>query len=407
MKKLIQNLSATLIYGASLKTDSLMPEERAIAYGVCRWYVQLEQEIRALLHKPLKPKDQIILTYLYIGAFQLHHSSTPNYAVINTLIEQIKKTPRRWASGLINKLLRTIAKRIDIPPQYTSLSLQTSHPQWMVDQFINDYGVKIATDILHANNQLAPMTLRINQQKTTRGDYLKQLSQHGIDAAACSTPTAIQLRQPTVVDRLPHFFEGLCSIQDESGQRIIEHLDIKKNMHVLDACSAPGSKAGHLLEAEPTTTLTACDIDAERLERVQDNLNRLQLDQSPVTLKAIDVLNTDAWWDGVGFDRILIDAPCSGSGVIRRHPDIKLCRREADIITLSQQQFSLIDTLWPCLKPGGKLIYSTCSVFKTENEKVIEHFSESHKTSVVLFQQQWLPEVGGGDGFFITVLSKK
>lgn len=407
MKNLIQNLSATLLHGASLKTDNLTPEERAIAYGVCRWHIQLEQQISELLHKPLKPKDQVVLVYLYIGAFQLRYSNTPDYAVINTLIDQIKKTPRRWASGLINKLLRTLAKQADTIHLASSLSLRTSHPQWMIDLLIDDYGTETATSILNANNQLAPMTLRINQQKTTRDAYLKLLADQGIEATACETSTAIQLTQPISVDRLPCFFEGFCSVQDESGQRVTEQLDLKPGMNVLDACSAPGSKAGHLLESEPTITLTACDVDAGRLQYVQENLDRLQLKQSQVTLKAVDATDIETWWDGTLFDRILIDAPCSGSGVIRRHPDIKICRRDTDINALGERQLGLLKALWPRLKPGGKLIYSTCSVFKAENNNVVERLCNTEQAAAITFQKQWLPEINGEDGFFIATILRQ
>lgn len=405
MKNLIKNLSNTILHGASLKTDTLTSEERAIAYGVCRWSIQLDQHIQSLLHKPLKPKDRIILIYLYIGVFQLQHSDTPDYAIINTLVSQIKKTPQRWASGLVNKLLRTVAKQKE-PTQSDALSVSTSHPQWVIDQLVEDYGLEIATDILQTNNERAPMTLRVNRQQTHRDSYLNLLKAQDIDATPCQTPSAIQLAHPIPVDQLPHFWDGFCSVQDESGQRIIEQMDIKPKMHVLDACSAPGSKTGHILEAEPSVVLTGCDIDAERLLRVRDNLNRLQLDQSRVSLKAADASQVQHWWDGKPLDRILIDAPCSGSGVIRRHPDIKLCRRVTDIDALVQRQLMLLTTLWPCLKPGGKLVYSTCSVFKAENEQVIAEFIKTEKTATLLFEQQWWPQKEGGDGFYIATLRK-
>lgn len=396
LKRVIQNhesLSACLADGAHT------PEQKAICYGVLRWYYQLEQILPQLLNTPLKAKNLPVALHLYIALYQILYGDMPDYAVVKETVNAIKQSKFKWATALTNKTLRQFIERRE---QIMQTVMQNpvsayAHPSWMIER-IKD------SDVLMANNIQAPMTLRVNRQKITRNDYLNLLSQNNIEAFILeSSNIAIQLNEPYSVDKLPGFFEGLCSVQDESGQLVAENLDLQPGQRVLDACSAPGSKTCHMLEAEPNLeSITAIDVSNIRLNQLRDNIKRLQLDPDKFDLHATDACSLDLWWDKKPFDRILIDAPCSGSGVIRRHPDIKLLRRESDIVQLQQQQLKLIQTLAPLLAPRGKLIYSTCSIFDDENKYVIE------KSGLIITESQQLyPKPQSHDGFFIAVLQQE
>ena len=410
MKKAIPHLSRVVFKGGSLSAlpESTTPFEQAVCYGVCRWLPKLARITDELLHKPLKAKNRPILIYIYIGLFQLLESERPDHAIVNECVELIKSSPFRWASGLLNKLLKTfIDRREEILERIESdTTAHFAHPQWIIDQLTVDYGHDEATLILIANNHPAPMTLRVNAQQHSRDDFLQACLLAGIEAEPLSLPLAVQLKTPISVNKIPGFDKGSCSVQDESGQRIAQQLDLAPGQRILDACCAPGSKTGHILETEPNlAALVGLDIDAERLKRVNDNLIRLGLNLSNVALHCADAQSNGAWCDKEGFDRILLDAPCSGSGVIRRHPDIKLSRRPEDITQCVETQLGLLNTLWRILKPGGRLVYSTCSVFKAENAHVIEQFEADHPFNRI-FMQQWLPKINGQDGFFIATLEK-
>lgn len=379
--------------------EPLSPEQKAVCYGVIRWQLQLDALLQTLLLEPLKEKNLPVKLYLYIGLFQIFHSNMPEYAVVKEVVNNIKQSKFRWAAGLSNKILR---KAID--EKNTLLAkinrdtvARYAHPAWMIE--------KLDPSTLAANNQQAPMTLRVNLQQVPRSLYLKKLLDAGIDATALnSSKTAIQLKEAVNVQKLPGFDVGLCSVQDEAGQLIAEKLALKPNLRVLDACCAPGSKTCHILETEPKLAqLTALDIDAKRLKKVNDNLNRLKLNTDNIKLIAADATDIDSWWDGEPFDRILIDAPCSASGVIRRHPDIKHLRRESDITDLQQRQLHMLTVLSKLLAKNGILIYSTCSIFKEENGDVIQKFIE--KSSFKLENElQLLPQENGHDGFYIATM---
>ncbi|PHQ80057.1 MAG: hypothetical protein COB66_05590 [Coxiella sp. (in: Bacteria)] len=386
---------------ACFNEAQLSPEQKAVCYGVIRWHVQLELIAGELLHKPLKAKNQPVLYYIVLGLFQILYGDTPNHAAVKEIVDAVKKSKFRWAEGLVNKLLRRF---IDEQDAILKNVFQTdvghyAHPQWMVERTNN-------AAVLDANNQPAPMTLRVNLQKTTRADYVTQLENDAITATVLdSSVTALQLDNPVPVDALPGFHQGLCSVQDEAGQLIVAALDLKPGQRVLDACCAPGSKTGHILEAEPALEkLVALDKDSKRLRMVSDNISRLDLYNDNIELITADAAHVDFWWDKKQFDRILIDAPCSATGVIRRHPDIKLLRRESDIEALQQQQLALLNALWPLLKEGGKLIYSTCSVFEDENRGCVEKFCSS-TNATLLNDQQLYPTLNGHDGFYIAILA--
>jgi 16S rRNA (cytosine967-C5)-methyltransferase len=379
----------------------LTPEQKAICYGVIRWYFQLEFILNSLLNKPLKDKNFNVALHIYVGLFQLLYGDMPEYAAVKEVVNNIKNSKFRWAVGLTNKTLRTFIdnKESILKSVAANNVAQYAHPEWMVNA--------LSPQVLQANNQQAPMTLRVNLNKIPRSLYLKMLAEHGISAKALgSSNTAIQLKAPVSVTQLPKFDEGVCSVQDETGQLIPEKLGLKPGMRVLDACCAPGSKTCHILETEPELEqLVAIDIDEQRLKKVAENIDRLQLNKPNISLIAADALDVDEWWDNKPFDCILLDVPCSASGVIRRHPDIKVLRRETDITDLQQRQNTLLQKLFPLLKPDGKLIYSTCSVFDAENTAVIENFCKNQDFEVIDSQQLY-PKPNAHDGFYIAVIKK-
>lgn len=382
--------------------SKLSAEQKAVCYGVIRWYIQLEAILEKLLHEPLKDKNFPVALHLYIGLFQIRYGDKPDFAVVKEVVNSIKESKFRWAEGLTNKLLRRFIDEQDaiVDSIKKNLTAFYAHPWWMIEKIGRD------TAILDANNVQAPMTLRVNLQQTTRDDYLKQLKAAGIAAAALSSSaTALQLDQAISVEELPGFFEGLCSVQDEAGQLVASQLALETGQRVLDACCAPGSKTGHILELMPQLKqLTAIDIDGERLKKVNDNLNRLKLNTEITQLIAADAGDPDQWWDGNLFDRILIDAPCSASGVIRRHPDIKLLRRETDIAALAERQLQLLTSLSRLVTDNGRIVYSTCSIFNEENSNIVKQFCERSGFRLEN-EQQLAPTVNSHDGFYIATLT--
>ncbi len=257
-----------------------------------------------------------------------------------------------------------------------------SHPDWLIKQIEQDWPQQ-AQQILLENNQQPPMALRVNLARISRDQYLQQLSEQGIEAVAVSfCPSAIILDKPVAVDLLPGFAEGLVSVQDTAAQLAAGLLDVQAGHRVLDVCAAPGGKTAHILEHQPQLKeLVAVDVDESRMQRVSDTLQRLKL---PATLVVGDAANPQDWWDGQLFDRILLDAPCSALGVIRRHPDIKLLRRAEDIKPLQALQKNILHAVWPLLAPGGIMLYATCSILKQENEQQIDAFLAEHPDAVEL-----------------------
>lgn len=396
LKRVIQDHVSLTIAFEEITTN---PEQKAVCYGVLRWFFQLDFILGTLLHKPLKQKNQLVTFYLYIGLFQLLHSHHPAHAIVFEIVNEIKQTRFQWATGLVNKILRQcITQKESLIQKITEHEIaRYAHPAWMIDL--------MSPTTLDANNQPAPMTLRVNLQKISRADYFELLQIQGIGAVLLpNSPTAIQLDTPVDVSELPHFALGFCSVQDEAGQEVAAKMQLKPGLSVLDACAAPGSKTTHLLEAEPRLAkLVALDIDPLRLQKIKVNVARLGLSQTGLSILAADALDTKTWWDGNLFDRILIDAPCSASGVIRRHPDIKVLRHPEDLTALSARQLALLKTLSPLLDPKGLIVYATCSVFSQENEQVIEQFIQSHDFKIV-DQQKFPTTMNGSDGFFTTTL---
>jgi len=348
-----------------------------LCYGVIRWHCQLEVISQQLLNKPLRAKDSDIAALLLCGLYQLRSMRIPAHAALSETVNACKILGKPWATGLINASLRNYQRQ----QQEIDASLLAddtahyAHPHWLIERYKHDWPEQWQA-ILTANNQQPPMMLRVNQQHGTRDNYLARLGSENINATAIEhCPNGVLLATPCDVHALPGFSAGDVSVQDGAAQLVASILDLKANLQILDACAAPGGKTGHILEHYPDNHVVALDIAPSRLQSIEQNMDRLTLNAK---LIAADAAETTSWWDGKLFDRILIDAPCSGIGVIRRNPDIKLLRRPDDIATLAIQQQRLLDNLWPLLKQGGLLVYTTCSALKQENEQQIAHFLAQH-----------------------------
>ena len=377
-------LAAVLEGKASLGTslppllDKVETRDRGLAqdlaFGAARWQPRLALIAEKLLRKPFKDGDRDLEALLLVGLYQLFYTRIPAHAAIGETVGCVDKLKKTSAKGLLNAVLRnaqrdseSILAELDRDPV-----LHTAHPRWLQKQ-LKAFWPEHWQAICAANNAHPPLILRVNRRHGSRDDYLARLRQVGFDAEPCTfSRDGIRLLQACDVTLLPGFAEGHVSVQDEAAQLAAELLQLAPGQRVLDACAAPGGKTCHLLEAEPgLSEVLAVDLEAKRLARVRENLERLGLD---ATLIAADGRDTAAWWDGKPFQRILLDAPCSATGVIRRHPDIKLTRKADDIPALATLQGELLDALWPTLEVGGILLYATCSTLPTENTEVIEAF---------------------------------
>lgn len=408
---------STALPPALERTD---PRDRGLlqelCHGVCRWHPQLQAGLDRLLARPLDPREHVIRAVLFIGLYQLQHLRIPEHAAVAETVAAARELRKPWAVGLTNAVLRAALRRraelVEILE--TDPIARTAHPQWLLERLQRDWPDDWPA-IVAANNARPPFTLRINRRVTDREAYRQQLAA-GLTASPIDlVETALVLSEPVDPVTLPGFTKGWVSVQDAAAQLAAPLLDIQPGLRVLDACAAPGGKTGHLLECASDLDLTALDQDAARLERVQDHLNRLGLNARRVAGDARQPAN---WWDGVPYDRILLDAPCSATGVIRRHPDIKLLRRESDIAALADQQRILLASLWPLLRPGGRLLYATCSILHQENEQVITGFlttqadAEEQLIKVPwgrprLHGRQILPGEAGMDGFYYALLLKQ
>ncbi len=372
------------------------------AYGTLRFRGELDGVLAQLLRQPLKDAR---LHALLLGAlYRLSHTDAPAYAVVN---EAAAAAGPKWARGLVNGVLRNFLRAPDALLERARASTEGrwNFPAWWVEKLRAAYPANWQA-MLAAAQQHPPLTLRVNRRKSGVENYRAQLTQAGL-AATQSGPWALTLARPLPVAQLPGFAAGDVSVQDAGAQWAAPALDLADGQRVLDACAAPGGKTGHILECADVDLL-ALDADAARLERVQENLARLGL---AARLQAADAAAPSAWWDGRPFDRILADVPCSASGVVRRHPDIKWQRRPTDWTTFTRQQAKILAALWQTLAPGGKLLYATCSVFPEENQNQIQAFRKTHADARILP----LPvELGDGrlppdlcrDGFFYALLQK-
>ena len=388
----------------------LTPQQRGalqdLSYGTLRFYGQLLCVLQQLLHQPLP--DERVRCLLLVALYQLQYGKAVPYAVVDHAVRAAQKINVR-TSGLVNAVLRNFLRRREslLKKAASTEEGRYAYPQWWIDKVKAQYNDQTEA-ILLAGNQHPPMTLRVNRQRSSVPDYLALLAQHDIQAHPVAAD-AVLLEHPLPVDKLPGFFDGRVSVQDAGAQYAGTLLDVHDGMRVLDACAAPGSKSTHLLELAQID-LHALDKDGQRLERVRENLQRLQVQ---ATLLSGDAAQPDDWWDGILFQRILADVPCSASGVVRRHPDIKWLRRPADFAGFAQQQLQILNALWRLLESGGKLLYSTCSIFAQENQHVINEFLQQHDDAQQL--PLTLPDMNEGqllpndqhDGFFYALLLKQ
>lgn len=357
------------------------PDQRLLqelCYGTLRWYPRLQRLLDRLLTRPLNPGEQELQALLLISLYQLLYLRVPAYAAVSEAVAAIRSLHKPWAAGLVNAVLRQwLRSRTALLEELAQDEVfSTAHPVWWLEQFRRDWPADWRA-IVAANNARPPLGLRVNLARISRAAWLQQLREAGLAAAAAAfAPAGVVLTQPREAAELPGFQEGLVSVQDPAAQLAAGLLELGPGQRVLDACAAPGGKTCHLLETEPRLGhLLALDVDAARLRRVEENLQRLGLQASTAVG---DVERPEAWWDGAPYDRILLDAPCSGAGVIRRHPDIKVLRRAADVAPLACRQQAMLARLWPLLAPGGILIYATCSILKQENAQVVEDFLADH-----------------------------
>lgn len=391
-----------------------------LAFGALRHHWRLRSQVAALLDKPLKPKDSVIAALLAVGLYQLAHSRVPDHAAVTLTVEGARLLRRPKHAGLVNAVMRNFRRRHIDELEPADEEARFNHPAWLIERLRRDWPDRWQ-QILEANDRRAPMWLRVNRRRASVPDYLAELDANGIAGAPQpGFEQAIRLGEPQPAATLPGFAEGHLSVQDAAAQIAAPWLLADGGRRILDACAAPGGKTGHLLELSgPGTALIAVDKDRERLAAIGENLQRLGL---AATLACADASMPGGWWDGGPFDRILLDAPCSATGVIRRHPDIKLLRRESDIEALARRQRELLESLWPLLAPGGRLLYVTCSVLSGENEEVVADFLANTPTAREdqllpnynirdvmgrrTFGYQVLPGEAGLDGFYYAGLTK-
>jgi 16S rRNA (cytosine967-C5)-methyltransferase len=346
---------------------------RAVALGTLRWYLRLMPAIDRLLSRP-DALAEPVRSLLAVSAHQVEYSRNAPELTVHAAVDAARLLGAQRATGLVNAVLRRfVAERVGLFAQVDQgLPARTAHPPWLVEKLSAAWPRQLES-ILHADNLHPPMTLRLNLSRTDRVSYLTRLREHDIDASEIQwMPSALTLTRPVNVGELPGFEEGAVSVQDAGAQLAASLLDARPGQRALDACAAPGGKSAHLLEASGgALDLTALDIDAARLALIAENLARGSLQ---ARLVAADAREPELFWDGRPYDRILVDAPCSSTGVLRRHPDIRLLRRATDVAAFATLQLQILRSVWRLLAPGGRLVYSTCSLLPEENWELIEAF---------------------------------
>jgi 16S rRNA (cytosine967-C5)-methyltransferase len=381
----------------------------ALVLGSVRWHYRLDWQAQRLLERPIARGQAALAALLRVGLLQLQELRIPAHAAVSATVDAAALLGARSARGLVNAVLRRFQRErehleraaLEVP------EARFAHPRWLIDALRADHP-RAWEAILDANNAAPPLWLRVNLTRTTRADYMEKLATAGIAAAAAAdVESAVLVAKPVGVEALPGFAAGEVSVQDLSAQRAAALLEVAPGQRVLDACAAPGGKTGHILEAAGgRAEVWAVDRDERRVALVRENLDRLGLAARLVTG---DATSPRDWWDGKPFDRILIDAPCSASGIIRRHPDIKILRRPADVDRVVELQARLLRALWPLLAPGGRLLYATCSVLRRENDAQIAAFRATEPAIDALdgvAAVQLLPEEAAGDGFYYAWLRK-
>lgn len=417
----VLNGKASLNSSLPTQLDKVEDRDRGftqdLAFGTARWQPRLSALAAKLLQKPFKAADADVEALLLVGLYQLLYTRVPAHAAIGETVGCADKLKKPWAKALLNAVLRRAQRESEalLAELEHDPVVRTAHPRWL-QKSLKAFWPEQWEAICAANNAHPPMILRVNRRHHSRDAYLQLLTTAGINATPCVySVDGIVLEAATDVRSLPGFAEGWISVQDEAAQLAADLLDLAPGQRVLDACCAPGGKTCHILEVQQDLAgVVAVDLEAKRLVRVRENLARLGLSAE---LIAADGRDTATWWDGKPFQRILLDAPCSATGVIRRHPDIKLTRQPDDIAALAVLQGELLDALWPTLEVGGILLYATCSTLPTENTEVIEAFLARTSgareldlaTTAGISQphgRQLLAQEGGHDGFYYAKLIK-
>ncbi|MGH8041875.1 MAG: 16S rRNA (cytosine(967)-C(5))-methyltransferase RsmB [Rudaea sp.] len=386
----------------------------ALLHDGARWWLRFEAAIAELLERPLRAADADIHSLLVLGLVQLEILRVPEHAAVAATVEAARALRKPGFAGLINAVLRRWLRERDVRIAQLDLGTVTrsAHPHWLINAIAADWPAQWQA-ILDANNAVAPLSLRVNRRRIARAEFAAQLRSAGV---ACIAPTqfadALILAESRDVTALPGYEQGFFSVQDAAAQCAAGLLDLRDGQRVLDACAAPGGKSAHILECADVDLL-ALDCDARRLPRLRENLARLGL---AALVRAGDAAAPASWWDGRAFERILLDAPCSATGIIRRQPDVKLHRRATDIDTLAATQTHLLEALWPMLAPGGRLVYVTCSILAGENARPLVGFLARHADARTLAPglgwhavgvgEQNLPGGSDADGFFYAVLEK-
>lgn len=393
---------------------------RLLSYGTLRQHFRLSEWIGQLVPRPFKSRDRIVHSLLAVGIYQLSDTRIPDHAAVSATVDAARVLRRPKLAALTNAVLRRALRDRIFDAAPSDPVAKYDHPAWLLEELRRDWP-NDWEQIVDANNDRAPMWLRVNPVAGSAADYQALLQRQEIEADLWPPASqALRLREACSVDELPGFAEGKVSVQDAAAQLAAAFLSSNNPARVLDACAAPGGKSAHLLELSGgAMDLTCLDSDPDRLSAVAGNLKRLRLD---ATLLAGDASKPKEWWDNVAYDAILLDAPCSATGVIRRHPDIKLLRRSSDVRRLADLQGRILRALWPMLAPGGRLLYVTCSVLAAENDKIVSAFIEEtddvREYSVLQNNNihdvmrtracgfQILPGTAGLDGFYFAGLEK-
>ncbi len=416
-------LDTALAGALAAAEERLAPTVRSLCYGAVRGYYRHEAILGRLLSQPVGSLDYLVRALLSVALFELEDARSPDYAIVDAAVKSAKATDAARASGLVNAVLRRyLRERATIDAQIASNPV-TRHaaPIWLADLYRADWPVRW-TQLLAAGDTQAPMWLRVNARRTTAALYLERLQAAGIGARLdARVPFALVLDEACDVQALPGFAQGDVSVQDLAAQCVAFPLDLHQGLRVLDACAAPGGKSALIAEREPELArLVAVELDPKRLERVRENLRRCDLQAEMLCGDATD---PDAWAGDARFDRILVDAPCSALGVIRRHPDIRLRKGPAGIDKLPQLQRRLLTALWRLLAPGGRLVYATCTLTRSENHDLLAAFLGATPDATVLPAERWdgwpgfgqadpigrqiLPGEAGADGFYYAALERQ
>lgn len=411
-RSLDEAIAQSLSRGGTPQNQSLT---KAMAYGVVREHRLLSNLLSRLLERPLKNEPEINALML-VGLYQLRSMRVAPHAAVSETVSAASALGKPKLHALINAVLRRYQREREALENLLPATpeVQLSYPDWLAQHITADWGER-ANDVLAAGNQQGPLTLRVNRSRLSLDAYLRRLDVAGLEAQRIDgVADALMLESAVGVEDIPGFAAGDVSVQDASAQLAADLLDAQGDLRVLDACAAPGGKTAHLLERAPGLYVMSTDIDPLRLRRIEDTLARLGLKARVLVGDAEKPLY---WWDGNPFDRILLDAPCSGTGVIRRHPDIKWLRRDTDIAKLAATQKGMLHALWPLLEPGGTLVYATCSILKAEGEDVIKHFLITHADAKhVPIDASWgepctvgrrIAPGGAFDGFYYARLIKR